>query len=77
MSENNVRIKGVAEQTITHRGAPPKVCSQGCPEYLSADICATCYRRPVLSTEYTRTPVTYRLNANGQPDDIRPVGQEA
>ena len=65
------RIRGIAECTTIHRGVPPANCAMGCPEYLSIDICATCYRRPVKSVEHVRTPVTYRKGPDGNPIDIQ------
>jgi len=36
-----------------HRGVPPTNCAMGCPEFLSQEICATCYRRPIKEVDVT------------------------
>jgi hypothetical protein len=45
------RVRIVWTIETIHRGVPPHVCAMGCPEYLSYDICATCYRRPSKSID--------------------------
>jgi hypothetical protein len=73
MTREEGRVRGIAEMQQIHRGAPPGNCAMGCPEHRSGDICTTCYRRPVLSDEHQKTAVTWKVDANGEPYDIRPV----